>query len=139
VTHALLLWGLFSGSFLSSTLLPGNSEVLLVTLLFSSNISPVLLILTATIGNTLGGLTNVIIGRMSANIKPQKGVTIALPWIKRYGSLALLLSWLPIVGDLLCLLAGWLKLPWWSVILTILIGKLLRYVVLAAIVLQSLS
>lgn len=139
MTDEILLLSLFSGSFLSSTLLPGNSEVLLVTLLLSSNIAPALLIIVATIGNTLGGVTNVIIGRFASEIKPHKGLKFAFPWLERYGSFALLLSWLPVIGDLLCLLAGWLKLPWLSVSLCILIGKLFRYLILAIITLHSLS
>lgn len=139
MTDDVLLWSLFSASFLSATLLPANSEVVLVGLLVSSKITPVLLITVATIGNTLGGLTNVVIGRLALKMKRQKGMDIALPWLKRYGSLALLLSWLPIVGDLLCLLSGWLRLPWWSVTLFILLGKFLRYLVLTIVTLQGAS
>ena len=139
MTDNVLLWSLFSSSFLSATLLPANSEVVLVGLLASSKIEPILLIMVATIGNTLGGLTNVIIGRLTSRIKLQKGLHIALPWLKRYGSFALLLSWLPIIGDVLCLLAGWLKLPWWSATLFIFVGKCLRYLVLTIITLHGIS
>lgn len=133
------LWTLFSSSFLSATLLPGNSEVLLITLVVSGNIAYEKLIIIATIGNTLGGLTNVMIGRFASSIKPHKHLDKALIWLRRYGAWTLLLSWLPVIGDLLCLLAGWLKLPYWSVIIAISIGKLLRYVVITIMALQGIA
>lgn len=133
------LWTLFSSSFLSATLLPGNSEVLLIALVVSGNIAYEKLIIIATIGNTLGGLTNVIIGRFAASIKPHKHLDKTLIWLRRYGAWTLLLSWLPVIGDLLCLLAGWLKLPYWSVIIAISIGKLLRYVVITIMALQGIA
>lgn len=63
MSSTLAVISLFGSSFLSATLLPGNSEIVLVALLTQSRVSPELLVLAATLGNTLGGLTNVIIGR----------------------------------------------------------------------------
>jgi membrane protein YqaA with SNARE-associated domain len=51
--------------------------------------------------------------------------------LQRYGAAALLLSWLPLVGDALCVAAGWLRLPWWSVVFFLCVGKTLRYLLLA--------
>ena len=130
---------LFGSSFLSATLLPGNSEILLVALLANSTVSPMVLVLAATFGNVLGGLTNVIIGRLLPALKPQRGLAIALGWLNRFGPVALLLSWLPVVGDLLCLLAGWLRMPWGAVILFMFIGKALRYIILTLITLQGIA
>ena len=133
------LISLFSSSFLSATLLPGNSEILLVGLLTAGSASPLLLVVAASFGNTLGGITNIIIGRLLPKLKPQRGLDTALGWLNRFGPAALLLSWLPVVGDVLCVLAGWLRMPWGPVVFFLLIGKTVRYVVLTAITLQGLS
>ncbi|QPT14353.1 DedA family protein [Serratia rubidaea] len=139
MSSTLTLFSLFGSSFLSATLLPGNSEILLVALLTKSRVAPEWLVLAAALGNTLGGLTNVIIGRLLPALKPQRGLETALRWLQRFGSAALLLSWLPVVGDLLCVLAGWLRMPWGSVVLFLAIGKALRYVILTMITLQGIS
>lgn len=139
MSSTLALISLFSSSFLSATLLPGNSEILLVGLLTAGSASPLLLVLAASFGNTLGGITNIIIGRLLPKLKPQRGLDTALGWMNRFGPAALLLSWLPVVGDVLCVLAGWLRMPWGPVVFFLLIGKTVRYVVLTAITLQGLS
>lgn len=139
MSSTLALISLFSSSFLSATLLPGNSEILLVGLLTAGSASPLLLVLAASFGNTLGGITNIIIGRLLPKLKPQRGLDTALGWLNRFGPAALLLSWLPVVGDVLCVLAGWLRMPWGPVVFFLLIGKTVRYVVLTAITLQRLS
>lgn len=107
---------LFGSSFLSATLLPGSSEILLVTLLTAGSAPTAILLLSATLGNTLGGLTNVVIGRFLPELKPQRGLNMTLGWLQRFGPAALLLSWLPVVGDLMCVLAGWLRMPWAPVV-----------------------
>ncbi|PWC12627.1 YqaA family protein [Brenneria corticis] len=133
------VFSLFWSSLLSATLLPGSSEVLLVTLLVSDSARPVLLIIVATAGNTLGGLTNIFIGRLLPRPKPQVGYMMALRWLQRYGPPALLFSWVPVAGDLLCVLAGWLRMPWMSSAIFICIGKALRYIVLTGITLQGMA
>jgi len=135
----LALISLFGSSFLSATLLPGNSEILLVGLLTAGSASPILLVLAASFGNTLGGITNIIIGRFLPKLKPQRGLETALGWLNRFGPAALLLSWLPVVGDVLCVLAGWLRMPWGPSLLFLLIGKTVRYGVLTLITLQGIS
>jgi membrane protein YqaA with SNARE-associated domain len=139
LSSTLALISLFSSSFLSATLLPGNSEILLVGLLTAGSASPLLLVVAASFGNTLGGITNIIIGRLLPKLKPQRGLDTALGWLNRFGPAALLLSWLPVVGDVLCVLAGWLRMPWGPVVFFLLVGKTVRYVVLTAITLQGLS
>ncbi|MCI1680075.1 MAG: DedA family protein [Ewingella americana] len=139
MSSTLALISLFSSSFLSATLLPGNSEILLVGLLTAGSASPLLLVVAASFGNTLGGITNIIIGRLLPKLKPQRGLDTALGWLNRFGPAALLLSWLPVVGDVLCVLAGWLRMPWGPVVFFLLVGKTVRYVVLTAITLQGLS
>lgn len=139
MSDLLAVGSLLGSSFLSATLLPGNSEVLLTLLLINSKVSPVLLVLAATVGNTLGGLTNVVIGRLLSQLKPQRGLNTALGWMQRFGPAALLLSWLPVIGDVLCVLAGWLRLPWGPVALYLCVGKALRYAVLALLTLQGMA
>ncbi|WP_058913448.1 YqaA family protein [Entomohabitans teleogrylli] len=133
------LFSLFTSSFLSATLLPGSSEAVLVALLVAEKSQPWLLVLVATIGNSLGGLTNVILGRFFPLRETSRWLATAQHWLGRYGSVALLLSWMPVIGDLLCLLAGWLRLSWGPVIFFLCLGKALRYVVVAAATLQGMA
>ncbi|EAB4960767.1 DedA family protein [Salmonella enterica] len=112
MSDGLSLLSLFASSFLSATLLPGNSEVVLVAMMVSGVSHPWILVLTATMGNSLGGVTNVILGRFFPLRKTSRWQEKAAGWLKRYGAATLLLSWMPIIGDLLCLLAGWMRIPW---------------------------
>ncbi|ELY3745592.1 DedA family protein [Cronobacter sakazakii] len=139
MSDALSLLSLFTSSFLSATLLPGSSEAVLVALLVSVKTAPWLLVLTATIGNSLGGLTNVILGRLFPLRESSRWQERAQGWLQRFGAPALLLSWLPLVGDLLCLLAGWLRIPWGLVIFFLCLGKALRYIIIAAATLQGMT
>ena len=139
MSDALSLASLFASSFLSSTLLPGNSEVVLVAMLLSGVSQPWLLVLIATMGNSLGGLTNVILGRFFPLREKSRWQEKAVGWLKRYGAATLLLSWMPVIGDLLCLLAGWMRISWGPVLFFLCLGKALRYVLLAWVTLQGMS
>ncbi|WP_017349729.1 YqaA family protein [Pantoea sp. A4] len=130
---------LFSSSFLSATLLPGSSEALLVTLLIAKQASVFALVTMASLGNTLGGLTNIIIGRLLPLKQQGRWHQKAITWLNRLGPAALLFSWLPLIGDVLCVLAGWLRLAWGPVVLYLAIGKTLRYVVIAMVTLQGMQ
>ena len=135
-THALCL--MFVSAFLSATVLPGNSEVVFVALavpklvlgsLFSIDI--LALVFFATLGNGLGSLTTYGIGRWMPNFDPKNHRTLWVTnQIKRYGAITLLLSWLPVVGDLFCAIAGWLRLNFVTSSVFIFLGKLVRYVAL---------
>ncbi len=92
MSEALSLFSLFASSFLSATLLPGNSEVVLVAMLLSGVSHPWVLVLTATMGNSLGGLTNVILGRFFPLRKTSRWQEKATGWLKRYGAVTLLLK-----------------------------------------------
>ncbi|MFW0767333.1 YqaA family protein [Trabulsiella odontotermitis] len=138
MSDGLSLLSLFASSFLSATLLPGNSEAVLVALLLAGASKPWLLVLIATIGNSAGGATNVILGRLFPLRKSSRWQEKATGWLKRYGAVALLLSWMPVMGDLLCLLAGWMRIPWGPVLFFLCLGKALRYVVVAAATLQGM-
>ncbi len=139
MSDGLSLFSLFASSFLSATLLPGNSEVLLVALLISGVSHPTLLIVIATMGNSFGGLTNVILGRFFPLRKTSRWQEKATAFLRRYGAVALLLSWMPVIGDLLCLLAGWMRLSWGPVIFFLCLGKALRYAVVAFATLQGMT
>lgn len=122
------LWLLFSSSFLAATLLPGGSEAVLFGVLKLHPEQVGLALCVATVGNTLGGLSSYLIGRLL----PQKQDLPGLPAMRKYGSPALLLSWVPILGDPLCVAAGWLRLNPWLSALFIALGKFARYVAIAA-------
>ena len=94
------LGALFIAAFASATVLPANSEIVLVAVLKAHPDLAFAAIALATLGNTLGGLTTYGIGRLLPQRKGQDERAIAL--LRRYGAWALLLSWIPIVGDALC-------------------------------------
>ena len=121
------LWGLFVSAFVSATLLPGSSEVVLIGLLakYPELIWPAIVV--ATIGNTGGGLTSYWLGRLLPN--RAKGNAIA--WVRKFGVWTLLLSWLPLIGDALCVAAGWMRFNAWSCLVLLAMGKFLRYVLVA--------
>jgi membrane protein YqaA with SNARE-associated domain len=128
------LLALFTSSFLASTLLPGGSEALLIWYLQQETYPLQTLWLTATLGNTLGGLSSWLIGWWLAKRFPTRGLgdqrqQQALQRISRYGSPILLLSWLPVVGDPLCLAAGWVGVRLSLAALFIGVGKGIRYAV----------
>ncbi len=130
MTESASLWTLFGSSFLAATLLPGGSEVVLLGVLKWHPQQWWGALLVATLGNTLGGMSSYLIGRLI----PQQQTLRGLATVQRYGAPVLLLSWVPIVGDPLCVAAGWLRLnPWWSA-LCMAGGKFARYGLLAAVV-----
>ncbi|HKU70532.1 MAG TPA: YqaA family protein [Burkholderiales bacterium] len=121
------LWALFASSFLAATLLPGGSEVVLFGVLKLHPDELVSAIGVATLGNALGGMSSYLIGR----VIPPKTDLPGLPAVQKYGSPVLLLSWVPFIGDPLCVAAGWLRLDPWLSLLYITLGKLARYLVIA--------
>jgi membrane protein YqaA with SNARE-associated domain len=125
--ESITLGALFASSFLAATLLPGGSEAVLFAVLkmHPEQFWPALGV--ATLGNTLGGLSSYLLGRLIPQTKPLKG----LDTVKRWGSPALLLSWVPLLGDPLCVAAGWLRINPWRSITFIALGKLIRYWLIA--------
>ncbi|AWP31866.1 YqaA family protein [Pantoea eucalypti] len=130
---------MFGSSFLSATLLPGSSEALLIALLIAKKTSVYGLLVAASLGNTLGGLTNILIGRLLPLKRQGRWHDTAMTWLHRLGPAALLFSWLPVIGDLLCVLAGWLRFAWLPAILFLAVGKTLRYIVIATATLQGMQ
>jgi membrane protein YqaA with SNARE-associated domain len=128
-TSDLSLWGLFISSFLAATLLPGGSEAVLfgVLKLHPELFWPALML--GTLGNTLGGMVTFGMGW----VLPQTQQLKHVEKVRRYGTPALILAWLPLIGDALCLAAGWLRLNWWQATLFMAIGKFARYWVIAVV------
>lgn len=125
---------LFVVAMVSATLLPVGSEPALYGLV---RLNPAMLwpgILVATAGNTLGGAISWWLGYgvevAYERIRHKRVEHRLLGWLERFGPRACLLSWLPIVGDPLCTVAGWLKLPFWPCVLYMAIGKFFRYLVM---------
>ena len=129
-------WALFGSALLSSTLFPGGSEVLLLYRLHQGD-DPLASVLTATAGNVLGSLITYGMGRIGRqavqrrNEKADRHIARAEHWFKHFGRPSLLLAWLPIVGDPLCLVAGVLRVGVGSFLLLVTLGKLARYAALA--------
>ncbi len=131
------LAGLFAAAFVAATLLPAQSEAVLVALLLKGDVAPWLLVTTASLGNVLGAVVNWLLGRFIEHYRDQRWFPVqpaalerAQRWYGRAGRWSLLLSWLPVVGDPLTVVAGALREPLWSFVLLVAIGKVARYVVL---------
>jgi membrane protein YqaA with SNARE-associated domain len=121
------LWSLAVAAFLAATVLPMSSEVALFGVL---KLHPHLYwpaIAVATAANTLGGMTTYLIGRFLATRKPLKHVE----QVEKWGPAALLLAWAPLVGDALCVAAGWLKLNWMASVAYQAAGRFARYLLVA--------
>jgi membrane protein YqaA with SNARE-associated domain len=138
VTHLAALAGLFAVAFGAATILPFQSEPLLVGLLLASEIPAWLLVLVASVGNVLGAVVNWWLGgqvhrfrdRPWFPVKPE-AMAKAEGWYRRWGYWSLLLSWAPIMGDPLTVIAGVMREPLPVFLLLVTIAKTGRYIVLA--------
>lgn len=122
------LLGLFAASFAAATLIPMPSEAALVAYLLSNPERATLALTVATVGNTAGGMTSYLVGRL---VPQRKLDSRALRWMQRYGAPATFFAWLPVIGDGLCVAAGWLRIRWYAVLVFMGIGKFARYLVVA--------
>ncbi len=118
---------LFLVALVSATLLPMGSEPALFALvkLQPDMFWPALLVATA--GNTAGGAISWAMGLSAKKAFAEERQTRWFGWLQRFGPKTLLLSWLPVIGDPLCALAGWLKMPFWPCVLYMALGKFARY------------
>ncbi|MFN5635367.1 MAG: YqaA family protein [Flavobacteriia bacterium] len=128
--------GLFLAGFLSATILPMNSEAVIL-LMLSQDFDPWTCILIATIGNSLGGLTNYFLGLLG-NPKWLKRVGISEEKIQsfegrvqKYGYWLAFFSWMPFIGDPMTVALGFFRASFWRVAFLVILGKFLRYLVLA--------
>ncbi len=125
---------LFGSAFLAATILPFYSEVVLFAMLRDGG-DPVVLVIVATLGNTLGAVVNWLLGRFLLHFQDRSWfyfsaaqIERAQNWYRRYGFWSLLLAWLPIGGDALTLIAGILNVRLWLFLVLVGFGKGLRYV-----------
>ena len=131
--------GLFAAAFVAATILPMQSEAALAALLLTDSFPPAALIAVASVGNVLGSIVNWAIGRGIDKFhdrpwfpaSPSK-LDRAAGWYRRYGRWSLLLSWMPIIGDPLTVVAGALREPLWSFVLIVAFAKIARYLAVAA-------
>ncbi len=132
------LGAVFVVALVSATLLPLGSEPVVLLLVHQK---PELFwpaIAVATVGNTIGGAISWWMGwgaerayEAATHHSPRD--QRVLGWLRRFGAKTCLLSWLPIVGDPLCALAGWLRLPFWPCVLYMGIGKFARYLIMTTV------
>ena len=121
---------LFALSFAAATLVPLPSEASLFAYVHIYPDRAALAVAVATLGNTAGGMTSYGIGRL---IPPRRLNERAIGWLRRYGPAATALAWLPVVGDALCVAAGWLRMHWAAVLGFMAVGRLARYIVVASL------
>ena len=122
------LAGLTLASFVAATLVPLSSEAVLFGYLKLYPDHALAAVALATLGNTAGGMTTYWIGRLVPQKTPDSR---ALAWLHRYGAPATFFAWLPLVGDALCIAAGWLRIHWLAALLFMAAGRLARYVLIA--------
>lgn len=132
MTPETALAGLFLTSFLAATLLPGGSEAAFLAFIATWPAQQTEALLAATIGNTLGGMSSYALARLLPEKSLAKLGERSLTLARRWGAPVLVLAWLPLIGDLLCVTAGWLRLPWLPSLLWMALGKGLRYALMAA-------
>lgn len=138
MTAAASLGGLFLAAFLAATLLPAQSELLLAALVAGAGHPLAVLIAVASAGNVLGSVVNWWIGRSAARLEGRAWFPLdrhrtarAEGWYRRWGRWSLLLSWMPVVGDPLTLVAGLLREPLASFLLLVALAKTGRYLAVA--------
>jgi membrane protein YqaA with SNARE-associated domain len=134
--------GLFLVALLSASILPLQSEAVLVGLLLSNNYPVGVLLMVASVGNVLGSLLNWYLGKYLQHFQQRRWFPVkpeqldkASRWYLKYGKWSLLLSWVPIIGDPLTIIAGVLREPFLPFLLLVTIAKVSRYLVLAGVTL----
>ncbi len=137
--------GLFIAAFLAATILPAQSESGLAALILASPASVILLVATASLGNILGSVVNWYLGRGINRFTGKRWfpasadqLSRATNWYSRYGRWSLLLSWVPVFGDPLTVVAGIMREPLLRFLLIVGIAKTSRYIVVALLALQWL-
>ncbi|MDV7211475.1 YqaA family protein [Azotobacter beijerinckii] len=142
MTEPMVYTGLFLLALAAATLLPAQSEVALAGLLLDGSHSTGGLLAAATAGNTLGSLVNWLLGRSIEHYRERRWFPAdtaqlerAQRWYRRHGRWSLLLSWLPVVGDPLTLVAGIMREPLPSFLLIVALAKAGRYLAVTAVTL----
>lgn len=128
---------MFLAAFAAATLIPAQSEAVLVALILAANQPVWVLLLVATVGNVLGSAVNWCMGRFLIRFADRSWFPFsrtqmdkAAAWYARWGHWSLLASWVPVIGDPLTLVAGVLREPFWRFVLIVTLAKGGRYLVL---------
>jgi membrane protein YqaA with SNARE-associated domain len=139
------LLGLFVAAFIAATLIPFQSEIVFVGLLVADLTSVLVVIVVASVANTLGAFVNYAIGARIEHFHEHRWFPLkadrlerARAWYGRWGKWSLLLSWMPVV-ELTTVIAGTLRTPLWQFALLVGIAKTARYVVLAGLTLSAMT
>ncbi|MBB3540027.1 MULTISPECIES: YqaA family protein [unclassified Rhizobium] len=142
MTDLAVYTGLFLMAFAAATIFPMQSEAGLIALILANQHPVFALILVATIGNVLGSTINWLLGLGIERFRDKRWFPIRQPaldkaqrWYRRYGKWSLLLSWVPVIGDPITIVAGVLREPFPMFLLLVTIAKTTRYAVLAAVTL----
>ena len=122
------LSGLFFSAIMSSTILPGTSEIYVISLINFADHSKYLILTIATLGNSIGSMITFYMGFLYKRYKPTSYKVNKL--VLKYGEWSLLLSWMPLIGDIICIVAGYFKLNPIRSLLIIIFSKALRYIIL---------
>jgi membrane protein YqaA with SNARE-associated domain len=145
LTDAALYGGLFLSALASATLIPGQSEAVLASLLFAGH-APWLLLAVASAGNILGSVINWMLGRGLERYRERRWFPVnprmlerAQRWYAKYGRWSLLLSWAPVIGDPLTIVAGVMREPFPTVLLLVAVAKIGRYVLLSVAILKVMG
>jgi membrane protein YqaA with SNARE-associated domain len=136
---AALYGALFISAFLAATILPVSSEVVLAGMVVSGRGDPALLLMIATIGNTLGSVVTWILGRGIDTLRTRRWFPVtperyeqASRTFRRFGAWTLLFAWLPVVGDAFTIAAGAARVNLGVFVVLVAIGKAARYAVIVA-------
>ena len=139
-------FGLFLAALGAATLLPMQSETVLVGMLLSQAYPAVVLLSVATAGNVLGSILNWLLGRSIIRLRHKRWFPASEAQLEKaqrfylkYGYWSLLLSWVPLIGDPLTLIAGVLREPLWRFVLIVIVAKGARYLVVAALVTHAIG
>jgi membrane protein YqaA with SNARE-associated domain len=133
--------GLFLSAFVAATILPAQSETVLTGLILLDQVPVGVLVVVASLGNVAGSVLNWGLGRAIERYRDRQWFPVkpamlarATGWYHRYGRWSLLLSWVPVIGDPLTLVAGVLREEFWRFLLLVGIAKTGRYICLALLV-----
>ncbi|KTC14207.1 YqaA family protein [Pseudomonas viridiflava] len=139
-------FGLFMAALGAATLLPMQSETVLAGMLLSQAYPAVVLLWVATLGNVLGSILNWLLGRSIIRLRHKRWFPASEAQLEKaqrfylkYGYWSLLLSWVPLIGDPLTLIAGVLREPLWRFVLIVTVAKGARYLVVAALVTHAIG
>lgn len=130
------LSSVFIISFISATLLPMGSEPAVFAVIKSNPAIFWQVIIVATIGNTLGGMVDYGMGYAAKQAFDRERESYWYRWLQHFGAKTMLLAWLPGIGDPICTLAGWLRLPFWPSVFYMAVGKFARYIVITWLLLK---